>query len=71
MTSNAIESFNAWIQEARAFPITHMIDSIRKGISSWFVARRKASETWTGALCPTKEKFRHLLSDVGHSWLIV
>ncbi|KAL8513715.1 hypothetical protein ACS0TY_012997 [Phlomoides rotata] len=41
------------------------------GISSWFVARRKASETWTGALCPTKEESWHVLSDFGRSWLVV
>ncbi|KAL8508945.1 hypothetical protein ACS0TY_016224 [Phlomoides rotata] len=48
-----------------------MIDTIRKGISSWFVARRKSSQTWTGALCPTKEESWNRLSDIGRSWLVV
>ncbi|KAL8467225.1 hypothetical protein ACS0TY_036084 [Phlomoides rotata] len=71
MTSNAIESFNSLIQESRTLPITHMIDTIRKGISAWFVARRKHSQTWTGALCPTKEETWNLLSDICRSWLVV
>ncbi|GMP68315.1 hypothetical protein CsSME_00027963 [Camellia sinensis var. sinensis] len=32
MTSNAAESFNNWISEARHLPITHLVDSIRTQI---------------------------------------
>ncbi|KAL8527870.1 hypothetical protein ACS0TY_005623 [Phlomoides rotata] len=55
MTSNTMNNL-CMDPGAMAFPITHMIDSILKGISAWFVARQKASEKWTGALCPTKKK---------------
>lgn len=41
MTSNAAESFNNWILEARGLPITHMVDCVRLKIMKWFTDRLK------------------------------
>ncbi|KAL7259827.1 hypothetical protein ACSBR1_005653 [Camellia fascicularis] len=41
MTSNAVESFNSWIRDARHLPITQMIDSIRTQIMQQMAKRRR------------------------------
>ncbi|KAL8465283.1 hypothetical protein ACS0TY_034691 [Phlomoides rotata] len=71
MTSNAAESFNSWIREARELPITYMIDSIRKGLCRWYVEIREDSTRWTGALTPSKESLWHELIEQGMSWFVV
>ncbi|XP_028094816.1 uncharacterized protein LOC114294850 [Camellia sinensis] len=40
MTSNAAESFNNWIKEARNLPITQMVDTIRTQLIRQMSARR-------------------------------
>ncbi|KAL7250847.1 hypothetical protein ACSBR1_012795 [Camellia fascicularis] len=55
MSSNAAESFNSWIREARNLPITRMVDSIRAQIMRQMAKRRVLAHTWTGAICPTME----------------
>ncbi|KAL8481517.1 hypothetical protein ACS0TY_027868 [Phlomoides rotata] len=71
MTSNAAESFNFWIREARSLPITFMIDVIRSKIVGWYVERRKKSILWSGVLCPSKEDIWNELTDIGRSWFVV
>lgn len=52
MSSNAAESFNAWIMDVRELPITHMVDSIRLKLMEWFSKRRERGRSWNGILCP-------------------
>ncbi|KAL7182356.1 hypothetical protein ACSBR1_041125 [Camellia fascicularis] len=55
MCSNAAESFNSWVREARNLPITRMVDSIWTKLMRQMVKRRDASQTWTGTICPKME----------------
>lgn len=70
MTSNAVESFNAWIIEKREMHIIQMIDSIKIGISDWFVERRNEAKGWTGALVSTKEDMWNFLSGTSRTWFV-
>ncbi|KAL7229613.1 hypothetical protein ACSBR2_008174 [Camellia fascicularis] len=45
MSSNAAESFNNWIKEARHLPITRLVDAIRVQILNQKSDRRRASST--------------------------
>ena len=40
-TSNIVESFNAWILEAREQPVLQMMETIRRQLMNWFVERKK------------------------------
>ncbi|KAL7223291.1 hypothetical protein ACSBR1_024865 [Camellia fascicularis] len=53
--SNAAESFNSWIREARNLPITKLVDSIRAKIMRQMSKRRVAAQIWTGTICPKIE----------------
>ncbi|KAL7171084.1 hypothetical protein ACSBR2_035862 [Camellia fascicularis] len=55
MCSNAAESFNLWIREARNLPITRLVDSIRAKIMRQMSKRRVAAQTWAGTICPKME----------------
>ncbi|XP_028062973.1 uncharacterized protein LOC114266284 [Camellia sinensis] len=55
ISSNAAESFNSWIREARYLPITRMVDSIRGQIMRQMSKRRVSAHTWTGTICPKME----------------
>ncbi|KAL7224730.1 hypothetical protein ACSBR1_026083 [Camellia fascicularis] len=46
MCSNAAESFNNWIQEARHLPITQLVDAIRGRIMEQMSKRRVKSSKW-------------------------
>ncbi|KAL2498884.1 SWIM-type domain-containing protein [Abeliophyllum distichum] len=43
MSSNAAESFNAWIVDCRSLPITRMVDMLRIKLMNMFVTRRTDS----------------------------
>ncbi|KAL2486355.1 MuDR family transposase [Abeliophyllum distichum] len=43
MSSNAAESFNAWIVDCRSLPITRMVDNMRIKLMNMFVTRRTDS----------------------------
>ncbi|KAL2531243.1 putative transcription factor interactor and regulator CCHC(Zn) family [Abeliophyllum distichum] len=43
MSSNAAESFNAWIVDCRSLPITRMVDMLRIKLMNMFVMRRTDS----------------------------
>ncbi|XP_028104380.1 uncharacterized protein LOC114303445 [Camellia sinensis] len=55
ISSNAAESFNSWIREARYLPITRMVDSIKGHIMRQMSKRMVSAHTWTGAICPKME----------------
>ncbi|CAL5395298.1 unnamed protein product [Camellia sinensis] len=55
MTSNAAESFNNWIKEARNLPITQMVDTIRTQLMRQMSARRDQANKWKELICPTFE----------------
>ena len=55
MTSNAAESFNNWIKEARNLPITQMVDTIRTQLMRQMSARRDQANKWNELICPTFE----------------
>lgn len=52
MTSNAPESLNSWILEARNLTITRMIDLIRMKLMAWVVDRREKSLKCEIIFCP-------------------
>ena len=55
MTSNAAESFNNWIKEARNLPITQMVDTIRTQLIRKMSALRDQANKWIEHICPTFE----------------
>ncbi|KAL7238372.1 hypothetical protein ACSBR2_004469 [Camellia fascicularis] len=56
MCSNAAESFNNWVSEARHLPITRLVDMIRVQIMEQMAGCRVKSMTWLSILCPKMEK---------------
>ncbi|XP_028103609.1 uncharacterized protein LOC114302737 [Camellia sinensis] len=70
MSSNAIESFNSWIREARHLPITQMIDNIRAKIIRQMAKRRREANTWAGVICPKMEARLVKAYNKGRSWLV-
>ncbi|XP_028069265.1 uncharacterized protein LOC114271824 [Camellia sinensis] len=57
MTSNAAESFNNWIKEARNLPITKLVDTIRNQIMCQMSERRDIANKWNGIICPIQDSF--------------
>ena len=49
-TSNIVESFNAWILEAREQPILAMFETIRHQLMNWYDERRQLEITTPGIL---------------------
>ncbi|KAL7258271.1 hypothetical protein ACSBR1_004403 [Camellia fascicularis] len=70
MSSNAAESFNSWIREARNLPITRMVDSIRGQIMRQMAKRRVSAHTWTGAICPKMESRLEEAYNKSRSWKV-
>ncbi|KAL7176792.1 hypothetical protein ACSBR2_030190 [Camellia fascicularis] len=70
MCSNAAESFNSWICEARHLPITQMIDSIRTKIMNQMSKRRCKSAAWPGVLCPKMEARLVKAYNKGRAWVV-
>ncbi|KAL7164692.1 hypothetical protein ACSBR2_040568 [Camellia fascicularis] len=70
MCSNAAESFNSWVREARNLPITRMVDSIWTKLMRQMVKRRDASQTWTGTICPKMESRLKKAFNEGRSWKV-
>ncbi|CAL5395991.1 unnamed protein product [Camellia sinensis] len=70
MWSNAAESFNNWIREARHLPITQLVDAIRGKIMEKMSKRKVKSSNWVGELCPKMEK--RLMSEFQDSrhWIV-
>ncbi|XP_028075294.1 uncharacterized protein LOC114277595 [Camellia sinensis] len=55
MTSNAAESFNNWIKEARNLPITQKVDTIRTQLIRQMSARHDQANKWNELICLTFE----------------
>ncbi|XP_028075949.1 uncharacterized protein LOC114278140 [Camellia sinensis] len=70
MSSNAAESFNSWIREARNLPITRMVDNNRGQIMRQMAKRRLSAHTWTGAICPTMEFRLEEAYNKSRSWKV-
>ncbi|XP_028084377.1 uncharacterized protein LOC114285536 [Camellia sinensis] len=70
MCSNATESFNSWVREARNLPITRMVDSIRTKLMRQMAKRREASQMWTGTICPKMEDRLEKAFNEGRSWKV-
>lgn len=71
MTSNAAESFNNWILEARHLPITGTVDMIRHKLTVQFSTRRAEAEKWVGKICPVMEERLVKALDEGRTWDVV
>uniref|UniRef100_A0A5B7C5E0 Transposase n=1 Tax=Davidia involucrata TaxID=16924 RepID=A0A5B7C5E0_DAVIN len=52
MCSNATESFNSQIRDARHLPVTEMIDMIRVQIMNQMSHRREVCKKWNTFICP-------------------
>ncbi|KAL2462165.1 MuDR family transposase [Abeliophyllum distichum] len=70
MSSNAAESFNAWIVDCRRLPITRMVDNMRIKLMNMFVTRRTDSGEWTGVVCPKMIEKLQGYTDESRSWNI-
>ncbi|KAL7171997.1 hypothetical protein ACSBR2_031649 [Camellia fascicularis] len=68
--SNAAESFNNWIKEARNLPITRLVDAIRTQIMNQMSERRGVSSMWACAICPTMESKLDKAYKEGRSWIV-
>ncbi|XP_028065541.1 uncharacterized protein LOC114268558 [Camellia sinensis] len=68
--SNAAESFNSWVCEARNLPITRMVDSIQTKLMRQMAKRRDASQMWTGTICPKIEDRLEKAFNEGRSWKV-
>ncbi|XP_020672346.1 uncharacterized protein LOC110092226 [Dendrobium catenatum] len=54
-TSNSVESFNAWIVDARTKPVVDLIDTLRGKLMEQRSARKMMSITWQRELVPHAE----------------
>ena len=70
MCSNASESFNSWIREARHLPITKMVDMIRVQIMEQMANRRELSSLWKGVICPDMDKRLEASIKLGRTWSV-
>ncbi|XP_028056540.1 uncharacterized protein LOC114260592 [Camellia sinensis] len=70
MSSNAVESFNSWIREARHLPITQLVDCIRTKIMRQMSKRRLKAQSWPGVVCPKMEDRLVKAYNKGRSWLL-
>ncbi|KAL7184649.1 hypothetical protein ACSBR2_026737 [Camellia fascicularis] len=70
MTSNAAESFNKWILDARSYPNTRLVDTLRNQIMTMRAERKVLATNWNGLLCPNMEsRVREAYSN-GCTWIV-
>ncbi|KAL7239557.1 hypothetical protein ACSBR2_005452 [Camellia fascicularis] len=69
MWSNAAESFNNWVHEARHLPITQLVDAIRGKSMEQMSKRRSKSSRWVSEICLKMEKSYRRLKVVMHRLL--
>ncbi|KAL7211893.1 hypothetical protein ACSBR2_014700 [Camellia fascicularis] len=70
MTSNAAESFNKWILDARNYPITRLVDTLRNQIMTMRAERKVLATNWNGLLCPNIEsRVRETYSN-SYTWIV-
>ena len=71
MSSNAAESFNAWIAKARHLPITNLVDDIRLKIMKQMSKRRKEGSVWNNeGICPEMNRRLEMAFNTGRTWTI-
>ncbi|GMP36401.1 hypothetical protein CsSME_00008541 [Camellia sinensis var. sinensis] len=70
MTSNAAESFNKWILDARNYPITRLVDTIRNQIMTMRAERKVLATNWNGLLCPKMESRVREAYSTGCTWIV-
>ncbi|XP_028080765.1 protein FAR1-RELATED SEQUENCE 4-like [Camellia sinensis] len=70
MTSNAAESFNKWILDARNYPITRLVDTIRNQIMTMRAERKVLATNWNGLLCPKMESRVMEVYSTGCTWIV-
>ena len=68
MYSNAAESFNAWIKEARYLPIAQLVETIQIKMMNQISRRCQESNKWTMILCPEMNKRLNELLAIGRGW---
>lgn len=70
MSSNAIESFNNWILDARKLPILQCVEQIRLQIMRQMCERKQSAKKWCSVLCPEMDiKWRDRF-DKGKTWSV-
>ncbi|KAK9280594.1 hypothetical protein L1049_014288 [Liquidambar formosana] len=70
MCSNAAESFNAWIKEARFLPITNLVDMIRLQLMGQMCSRRLEAGSWNTVLCPKMDARLGDKVENGRTWRV-
>lgn len=70
MWSNAAESFNNWIREARHLPIIQLVDAIRGKIMEQMAKRKIKATAWVGEICPKMEKILMHAFEDSRSWIV-
>ncbi|KAK9273681.1 hypothetical protein L1049_018491 [Liquidambar formosana] len=70
MWSNAAESFNSQIREARHFPIIKLIDAIRVLLMNQMTTRREISRNWPTVLYPKIDSRLEEEIRKGRTWIV-
>ncbi|KAH7841988.1 hypothetical protein Vadar_000202 [Vaccinium darrowii] len=70
MCSNAAESFNKWILEARHLPILSAIDKIRIQLMTQMCDRRQKSTKMNGIVCPEMDAWLVEAFSKGKVWTV-
>ncbi|XP_028071180.1 uncharacterized protein LOC114273569 [Camellia sinensis] len=70
MTSNAAESFNKWILDARNYPITRLVDTIKNQIMTMRADRKLLATNWNDLLCPKMESCVREAYSNGCTWIV-
>ncbi|XP_058214882.1 uncharacterized protein LOC131326208 [Rhododendron vialii] len=70
MTSNAVESFNNWIVEARKLPVLKCVDTIRVQIMTQMCERKQLSRKLNSVLCPEYDAKLREFFNKGRTWTV-
>ncbi|XP_058192043.1 uncharacterized protein LOC131309420 [Rhododendron vialii] len=70
MTSNVVESFNAWIEGERHLPITILVDELRKKIMNLMSERREEISKWGCQICPEMDKRMRASFNESRTWVV-
>ncbi|XP_039146853.1 uncharacterized protein LOC120284116 [Dioscorea cayenensis subsp. rotundata] len=62
ITNNISESFNAWVVEAREWPVLDLLDTIRQKIMVTMDKRRRMTTKWKDDIVPSVKKYVRNLS---------
>ncbi|XP_028095032.1 uncharacterized protein LOC114295048 [Camellia sinensis] len=70
MCSNATESFNNWVGEARRLPITRLVDMIRGQIMEQMSDRQVKCTKWASVICLKMEKKLVAVYNDSRAWCV-